>query len=251
MTKHKVVTREEWQAENNAMLEREKELDRLSEELTRQRRELPWVRIEKEYTLDTEEGPKTLAELFDGRSQLLIYHIMFGPSWTGACPGCSQLADQYDGMLAHLNVRDVTLICVSHAPIEKLQAYKRRMGWRFPYVSSYRSAFNYDLGASITQEQQPEIAKQVLPMFENDEAIAKMGASCGINLEEYVTTEAPGLNAFALEDGVVYQTYSSLPYGSMVFLYQLLDRTPKGGKEGVLVRRHDEYKEAAAAGAAR
>jgi predicted dithiol-disulfide oxidoreductase (DUF899 family) len=140
----------------------------------------------------------------------------------------------------------VTLICVSHAPIEKLQAYKRRMGWHFPYVSSFRSDFNYDLGASVTAEQQPEVAKQVLPTFGNDEAIAKMAASCGIDVEEYVTTEAPGLNAFALEDGVVYQTYSSHPYGSMVFYLQLLDRMPKGGKEGVLVRRHDEYEEIAA-----
>ena len=241
MTKHATATREEWQAANSKQLEREKELDRLSEEITRERRALPWTPIEKEYTLDTEQGPKTLAELFDGRSQLLAYHIMFGPSWTGACPACSQLGDQYDGMLAHLNARDVTLICISHAPIEKLRAYKRRMGWTFPYVSSFRSDFNYDLGASITREQQPEVAKQVLPMFANDEAIARMAASCGIDLEEYVTTEAPGLNAFALEDGVVYQTYSSLPFGSMLFYLQLLDRTPKGGKEGVLVCRHDEY----------
>jgi predicted dithiol-disulfide oxidoreductase (DUF899 family) len=249
MTEHKTASREEWRAANAKQLEREKELDRLSDELTRERRELPWTSIEKEYTLDTEQGPKTLQELFDGRSQLLVYHIMFGPSWTAACPACSQLADQYDGMLAHLNARDVTLICVSHAPIEKLQAYKRRMGWTIPYVSSFRSDFNYDLGASITKEQQPEVAKQVLPMFENDEAIARMAASCGIDLVEYVTTEGPGLDAFALEDGVVYQTYSSVPHGSMVFFYQLLDRAPKGGKEGVPVLRHDEYEEAAAAAA--
>jgi predicted dithiol-disulfide oxidoreductase (DUF899 family) len=251
MTNHKTASREEWQAANAKQLEREKELDRLSDELTRERRALPWTPIEKEYTLDTEQGPRTLPELFDGRSQLLMYHIMFGPSWTAGCPGCSQLGDQYDGMLAHLNARDVTLICVSHAPIERLQAYKQRMGWRFPYVSSFRSDFNYDLGGSITREQQPEVARQVLPMFEGDESIAKMAASCGIDVVEYVTTEAPGMNVFALEDGVVYQTYSSVPYGSMVFYLQLLDRTPKGGKEGVLVRRHDEYQEAAAAGASR
>lgn len=249
MTIHRTGTREEWQAANARLLEREKELDQLSEEITRERRALPWVRIEREYTLDTDEGPKKLAELFDGHSQLLIYHIMFGPSWTAACPACSQLADQFDGMLAHLNARDVTLICISHAPIEKLRAYKRRMSWQFPYVSSFRSDFNYDLGASFTKEQQPEIAKQVLPQFANDEAIAKMAASCGIGLEEYVTTEAPGLNAFALDGGAVYQTYSSLPFGSMVFYLQLLDRTPKGGKEGVQVRRHDEYQEAAVAAA--
>src|SRR5579864_4872185 len=136
MTKHATVTREEWQAANDKLQEREKDLDRLSEEITRERQSLPWTPIEKEYTLDTEQGPKTLKQLFDGRSQLLIYHIMFGPSWTAACPGCSQLADQFDGMLAHLNARDVTLICASHASIEKLQGYKRRMGWRLPYVSS-------------------------------------------------------------------------------------------------------------------
>jgi len=125
-------SREEWQEENSQQLEREKELERLSEELTKERRALPWLRIDKEYTVEADEGPKTLPELFDGRSQLLIYHIMFGPSWTAACPACSQLADQFDGMLTHLNARDVTLLCVSHAPIEKLQAYKRRMGWQYP-----------------------------------------------------------------------------------------------------------------------
>ncbi|HEX9014691.1 MAG TPA: DUF899 domain-containing protein [Chloroflexota bacterium] len=242
-----VGTREEWEAANSNVIEREKELDRLSEEITRKRRELPWLRIDKDYNLDTDEGPKTLAELFDGRSQLLIYHIMFGPSWTAACPGCSQLADQFDGMLAHLNARDVTLICVSHAPLEKLQAYKSRMGWQFPYVSSFHSDFNDDIGASITQEQQPEVAKQVLPIFANDEAIAKMAASCGIDLKEYVTTEAPGMTAWALEEGRVYQTYSSLRVGFPVFYYQVLERAPKGGKEGVPVLRHDEYPEIVAA----
>jgi predicted dithiol-disulfide oxidoreductase (DUF899 family) len=244
---NKTATREEWQTANNQLLEREKELGRLSEELTRERRDLPWVPIEKEYTLDTEQGPKTLAELFDGRSQLLIYHIMFGPSWTAACPGCSQLADQFDGMLAHLNGRDVTMICMSHAPIEKLQAYRRRMGWQFPYVSSSRTDFSYDVGASITKEQQPEVAKQVLPMFENNEAVIEAGASCGIDLEEYVTTEAPGLTAFALEDGIVYQTYSTLPFGFTVFYDQMLERAPKGAKEGVPWLRHDEYEVAVGA----
>jgi predicted dithiol-disulfide oxidoreductase (DUF899 family) len=246
MPTHAIASREEWQAANARQLEREKELDRLSEELTRGRRELPWVRIDKEYTLDTDRGTKTLAQLFDGRSQLLIYHIMFGPSWTAACPACSQLADQFDGMVAHLNARDVTLICVSHAPIEKLRAHKRRMGWQFPYVSSFRSDFNYDIGASITEERRPEVARQALPMFAGDEAIEKMAASCGIDLEEYVTTEAPGMTAFALEDGTVYQTYSSLEVGFPVFYYQVLERAPRGGKEGVPVLRHDEYQELAA-----
>ena len=253
MTKHTTGTREEWQAANEKLHEREKELSRLREELTRERRALPWVRVEKEYTLDTDDGSKILAELFDGRSQLLVYQIMFGPSWTAACPGCSQLADHFDGMLAHLNARDVTLIGMSHAPIEKLQAYKRRMGWQFPYVSAFRSDFTYDVGASFTEEQQPEIAKQVLAEFSKDEAIARMAASCGTDLAGYVTTEAPGLNAFALEDGVVYHTYSADPreVGFMVFFEQLLERTPKGGKEGAPVRRHDEYQEVALGGASR
>ena len=136
MTPHKTASREEWQAANARVNEREKELSRLSEELTRERREIPWMPIEKEYTLDTDAGPKTLRELFEGRSELLMYSIMFGPSWTGACPGCSSLADQFDPTLpVILNARDVTLVCVSHAPIEKLQAYRQRMGWTFPYVS--------------------------------------------------------------------------------------------------------------------
>ena len=247
MTKHTPGTREEWLAATNKLHERERELTHLRQELTRERQNLPWVRVEKEYTLETDAGTKTLAELFDGRSQLLMYHVMFGPSWTAACPGCSQLADHFDGMLAHLNARDVTLIGISHAPIEKLQAYTRRMGWQFPYVSSFRSDFNYDVGASFTAEQQPEIAKQVLPQFANDDAIAELAASCGTDLAGYVTTEAPGLNAFALEDGVVYHTYSADPreVGFMVFFEQLLEWAPKGGKEGVPVRRHDEYKHAA------
>lgn len=253
MTQHTTGIREEWQAALSRLHEREAELGTLRQELTRERRALPWVRIEKEYTLDTEEGPKTLADLFEGRSQLLIYHIMFGPSWTAACPACSQLADHFDGMLAHLNARDVMLICMSHAPIEKLQAYKRRMGWQFPYVSSFRSDFNYDVGTSITKEQQPDVAKQVLPRFANDEAIAKMAASCGIDLEEYVTTESPGLNGFALEGGVVYHTYAADPneVGFLVFYEQVLERTPKGGKEDVPVQRHDEYPEVALAGTSR
>jgi predicted dithiol-disulfide oxidoreductase (DUF899 family) len=251
MAHHTVGTREEWGAANSKLLEREKDLERLSEEITRERRQLPWLQIDKEYTLESDEEPRTLAGLFDGRSQLLIYHIMFGPSWTAACPGCSQLADQFDGMLAHLNARDVTLICVSHAPIEKLQAYKRRMGWQFPYVSSFHSDFNYDIGASITEEEQPDVAKQVLPMFAGDDAFSKMAASCGIDLEEYVTTEAPGMSAWAVEDGSVYQTYSSVRVGFPVFFYQVLERAPKGGKEGVPVLRHDEYAEVLAGGTTR
>jgi predicted dithiol-disulfide oxidoreductase (DUF899 family) len=243
MTTHTIGTREEWHDALATLHERERELSRLREELTRERRALPWVRVEKTYTLDTDAGTKTLAELFEGRSQLLIYHLMFGPSWTAACPGCSQLADHFDGMLAHLNARDVTLIGVSHAPIEKVQAYKRRMGWQFPYVSSFHSDFTYDVGASFTAEQRREIAAQVLPEVSQDAALAEAAASCGTDLAGYVTTEAPGLNAFALEDGVVYHTYAADPreVGFLVGFEQWLERTPKGGKEGVPAARHDEY----------
>src|SRR6266571_2234220 len=172
MTQHPTGTREEAAAAQENLLEREDELIRLSEELAEERRKLPWVPVEKEYTLDTDEGPKTLTELFDGRSQLLVYHIMFGPDWTAACPVCSSLADHLDGTLAHLNGRDVTMICVSHAPIEKVQAYKRRMGWRFPYVSSFRSDFNYDFGGSFTDEQRREFKDEVLAQFAGNDLVA-------------------------------------------------------------------------------
>jgi predicted dithiol-disulfide oxidoreductase (DUF899 family) len=245
---HTVGTREEWLAALHKVHERESELADRRQELARERRDLPWMRIEQAYTFDTDTGTKALAELFDGRSQLLIYHIMYGPSWTAACPGCTQLADHFDGMLAHLNARDVTLIGMSHAPIEKLQAYKRRMGWQFPYVSAFRGDFNYDVGASLTEEQQRATAEQVLPEFSKDDTFAKLAATCGTDLVGYVTTEGPGLNAFVLEDGVIYHTYSADPreVGSLVFFEQLLDRAPKGGKEGVPVSRHDEYKVAVA-----
>src|SRR5207247_11192778 len=153
MTEHKVGSREEWEAARNALLEREKELTRRSDQLARERRELPWVRVEKEYTFETDEGTKTLAELFDGRSQLIVYHFMFGPAYTAGCPVCSSGADTYDGAVAHLNARDVTFLCVSRAPLERLQAYRTRMGWSFPWVSSHGTSFNFDFGASHTTEE--------------------------------------------------------------------------------------------------
>lgn len=246
-TKHRTGTRDELLAGSKKITDREQELSRLRQELAAERRKLPWVPVTKQYTLETEDGPKTLKELFDGRSQLLVYHIMFGPDWTAACPACSTLVDTFDAMLAHLNARDVTLICVSHAPIEKISAFKKRMGWRFPYASSFRSDFNYDFGASFTEQQQPEIAKQVLPQFEGDDSIAEMAASVGTDVREYVTTEAPGLDAFALEpDGVIYHTFTSLPVGSLELGYeQYLDRASRGGKEGVPIRHHDMYQDAA------
>ncbi len=167
---------------------------------------------------------------------------MFGPDWTAACPACSTLADHLDRAIPHLNARDVTMVCISHAPLEKLWAYKLRMGWQFPYVSAFRSDFSYDLGASFTEEQQREIADQILDEFAKSDTMAELATSCGTDLVGYLTTEGPGLSAFALEHDVVYHTYfSSDTVGFMMFYAQLLERAPKGGKEGVPIRRHDEY----------
>jgi predicted dithiol-disulfide oxidoreductase (DUF899 family) len=240
MTEHKVGTREEWEAARNTLLEREKELTHRSDELARERRELPWVPIEKDYSFETDAGTKTLAELFDGRSQLLVYHFMFGPAYTAGCPVCSSGADSYDGAVAHLNARDVTFLCVSRAPLEKLEAYRRRMGWSFPWVSSAGSDFNFDFGAAATEEQ-------LAPFLEGDipPAVVQMAAACGTDPAGYVT-EAPVLSTFALSDGVVHQTYSTTSRGLEILLgfYPLLDRVPKGRDEAdgpFWLRRHDEY----------
>ena len=241
MTEHKVGTREEWLAARKELLESEKELTRRSDELARQRRELPWVRIDKEYRFETDDGTKTLAELFDGRSQLLVYHFMFGPEYTAGGPVCSSGADTFDGAVPHLNARDVTFLCVSRAPLEKLQSYKRRMGWTFPWVSSLGSDFNYDFDVSATEEQ-------LAPFLEGDlpPVVAKLAAACGTDLAGYVS-EAPGLSAFVLSDGAVYHAYSTYARGLEIMLgfYPLLDRVPKGRDEGdseeFWIRRHDEY----------
>ena len=233
MTEHKVGTREEWLAARIELLEREKELTRRSDELASQRRELPWVPIEEPYTFQTNEGPKTLAELFDGRSQLLVFHLMYGPDDEAACPGCSFMTDHVDGAVSHLNNRDVTFVAASRAPLEKLNAYKRRMGWSFPWVSSYGSDFNLDF-ALFTEEQRR----------------TGTGYNFGtprhadLNLKE---EELHGLSAFALEDGVVYHTYSCYDRGTDVLhgTWQLLDRAPKG--RGTVFEnwplRHDEYED--------
>ena len=240
MTEHKVGTQEEWQAARQELLEREKELTRRSDELAQQRRELPWVPVEKEYSFETDEGTKTLAELFDGRSQLLMYHFMFGPSYTAGCPTCSSGADTYDGAVTHLNQRDVTFLCASRAPLEKLQAYKRRMGWSFPWVSTWGSDFNFDFDVSHTEEQAaPFLEGEVPPV------IARLAADCGTDPVGYLS-EGPGLSAFALDGGVVYHTYSTYARGLEVMLgfYPLLDRVPKGRDEDgseFWIRRHDEY----------
>jgi predicted dithiol-disulfide oxidoreductase (DUF899 family) len=241
MTEHKVGTREEWQVARDALLEREKELTRRNDELARQRRELPWVRLDKDYSFETEDGTKTLAELFDGRSQLVLYHFMFGPAYTAGCPVCSSGADTFNGAVPHLRARDVTFLCVSRAPLEKLQAYKQRMGWSFPWVSSQESDFNFDFGASHTEDE-------LRPFLEGGKLgpVPDLAAACGTDPAGYLA-EAPVLSAFALEDDVVYHTYSTGARGLEIMLgyYGLLDRAPKGRDEGdppeMWIRRHDEY----------
>jgi predicted dithiol-disulfide oxidoreductase (DUF899 family) len=244
MTDHKIGTREEWRAAREELLAREKEHTRLGDELARRRRELPWVRVEKEYRFDTDGGTRTLAELFDGRSQLLVYHFMFGPSYEAGCPTCSSIADSVDGVVPHVNARDVTMLFVSQAPLEKLQAYKRRMGWSFPWVSSANNEFNVDLGYSSSEEQ---TRKWVAPIFEQLPPIAAHNAtSTGTDVTGYLT-ESFGFSAFVLDDGIAYQTYSTTGRGVEFLMgyYGILDRAPKGRDEGdawqVWIRRHDEY----------
>src|SRR5919201_6232213 len=174
MTDHRIGTQEEWQAERDELLKEEKELTRRGDELTKKRRELPWVPVEKTYSFETEDGTKTLPELFDGRSQLLVYHFMFGPEYTAGCPVCSSAADTYNGAVPHLNARDVTFLCVSRAPLERLRAYKRRMGWSFPWASSLETDFNFDFDVSHTEEQLAEFLKGDLPPV-----VAQMATACG------------------------------------------------------------------------
>jgi predicted dithiol-disulfide oxidoreductase (DUF899 family) len=254
MTEHRVGTRDEWLAARKELLEREKELTRRSDELARQRQELPWVAVEKVYEFETNEGKKTLAELFDGRSQLLVYHFMFGPEYTAGCPTCSSIADGFDGFVVHLNHHDVTMLCVSRAPLEKLQAYKRRMGWQFPWVSSLGSDFNFDFGVSFTEAEQREGAEYnfrtfptMEPLLEAETGpIAEQAAATGTDPAGYMR-EAPGMSTFMLSDGVVYHAYSAYARGLDVLMgsYQWLDRAPKGRDEGdppeLWIRRHDEY----------
>jgi predicted dithiol-disulfide oxidoreductase (DUF899 family) len=233
---HEVGTREEWLLGRRELLEREKELTRLRDELARRRRELPWVRVDEEYRFGTNEGTKTLRELFDGRSQLLVYHFMLGPEWTEGCPSCSFWADSFDGAIVHLEHRDVTMLCVSRAPLEAIEAYRRRMGWSFRWVSSLESDFNFDFGVSFTEEQRSQ------------------GGEYNYRQIEKPAEEMPGLSAFALEEGVVYHTYSCYGRGldAINSAYQLLDLCPKGRDEGDLpwpmawVRRHDAYEEVTA-----
>jgi predicted dithiol-disulfide oxidoreductase (DUF899 family) len=241
MSEHRIGTREEWQAARDELLAREKELTRRNDELAQQRRELPWVPIEKEYTFETDEGTKALPELFDGLSQLLIYQFMFGPAYEAGCPVCSSIADTIDPNVVHLRARGVTMICVSRAPLEKIQAYKHRMGWSFNWPSSYGSDFNFDFGFSYPEEEVRSFLKDGAPP-----AISQVAAACGTDPAGYLT-EAPGLNAFALDDGVVYHTYATSARGlePVMGYYGLLDRAPLGRNEGdppeLWFRRHDEY----------
>jgi len=244
MASHRTGTREELIAESKELRQRGHELNKQREELTAQRRALPRVKVEKTYMLDTEAGPKTLEELFDGRSQLIVYHMMFGPTWKAACPGCTHLVDHFDPTIPHLKARDVTLAVVSHAPIDKLAAYKRRMGWKVPVASSYEREFNDDFGASFNEKQSEEIAKEVMPMFGSDPAIKEAANSCGIDVRQYVTTEAPGVDVFLREDGAIYHTYTSVPDGDDLDIgyYQFLNIAPKEWAGGTIpTQRSDEY----------
>ena len=255
MTTHRTGTREEWRAARLELLKAEKEHTHRSDELARRRQELPWVRIDKEYRFETDSGSASLADLFLGRSQLLIYHMMFGPDYTGACATCSTIADAFNGFVIHLANHDVTLGAVSRAPFAKLQAYKRRMGWTFPWASSHGGEFNFDFNVSFTEQQQREGRgeynyERIPAAFDPTKmppAVAQNADWAGTDVATYVR-EGPGMSAFALEDGVVYHTYSAYARGldGLWGMYQWLDRAPKGRNEsnerGVWWRRHDEYR---------
>jgi predicted dithiol-disulfide oxidoreductase (DUF899 family) len=255
----RVASRAEWLAARLELLKAEKELTRRSDELAQRRQELPWVRVEKEYRFETDEGNASLADLFRGRSQLLVYHFMFGPDYAAGCPSCSSIADGFNGITVHLANHDVMLWAVSRAPLAKLQAYKRRMGWTFPWASSFDSDFNFDFSVGFTEEQQREGGIEYnyrreapLPGRERSpaeisrstpEGPATFAAMCGTDTSTYIR-ERPGMSAFVLEDGVIYHTYSTYSRGLDVLwgMYPWLDRAPKGRNEtGIWWHRHDEY----------
>ena len=243
MTGHKIGTREEWQAARDRLAKLEAEHAEQDEVIKQKRRELPWVRVEKEYEFETEEGKKTLAELFDGRSQLLAYNIMYGPDFQiGACPGCTSLADGFDGALVHMNHQDVTFICFSRAPISRLAAYRARMRWRFPYVSTYGSDFPFDFGLALTEEQ-AEHNPQLKELVDNPPADLRFWSTqVGAQLKDGLR-ENPSYIAFARENGVVYHTYTVSapdPFVAPFFSF-LLDRTPKTPPDPSHIYRKDEY----------
>jgi predicted dithiol-disulfide oxidoreductase (DUF899 family) len=256
MTTHRTGTRKEWLAARLELLEAEKELTHRGDELTQRRQELPWVRIDKEYRFDTDEGSASLADLFQGRSQLLVYHFMFGPEYAAGCPSCSAIADGFNGFAIHLANHDVMLWSISRAPLAKLQTYKRRMGWTFPWASSFGSDFNYDFQATFTEEQQRSgVVEYNFRAMDTRTELADRDTLAVYGTDLATTTrEAPGMSAFVLEDGVVYHTYSAYTRGldSLWGMYQWLDRAPRGRNETMRrgfgdlrgsgwFRRHDEY----------
>jgi predicted dithiol-disulfide oxidoreductase (DUF899 family) len=262
MTTHTTATRDQWLDARLQLLKAEKEHTRKGDELARQRQALPWVRVDKDYRFDTDAGKASLSDLFQGRSQLLVYHFMFGPDYTAGCPSCSAIADGFGGFAVHLANHDVTLGCVSRAPLAKLQAYKKRMGWSFPWASSLGSDFNYDFGVAYTEEQQrqgrvdynysggnissrkDDIGADDAPQAaQPNEFQTQIASSTGVDWPTYIR-ETPGMSAFVLEDGAVYHTYSTYARGldGLWGMYQWLDRAPLGRNEqGIWWRRHDEY----------
>jgi predicted dithiol-disulfide oxidoreductase (DUF899 family) len=248
MTTHTTASGEQWLAARLELLEAEKELTRRSDAVARQRQELPWIPVEKEYRFATEAGPATLADLFGGRSQLLVYHFMFGPEYSGGCPSCSAIADGFNGSVVHLEHHDVAMIAVSRAPIAALAAYRERMGWTFPWASSLDSDFNFDFNTSYTEEEQRSgsVDYNFRPMDTTripEGLAAKHAEVCGTDTATYIR-EQPGMSAFAIEDGTVYHTYSTYSRGldGLWGMYQWLDRAPKGRNEnGAWFRRRDEY----------
>jgi predicted dithiol-disulfide oxidoreductase (DUF899 family) len=246
MPQHTVGTQEEWQGARDELLAEEKELTRRNDELARRRRELPWVPVENEYRFETADGTRSLAELFDGRSQLLIYHFMFGPEYAAGCPVCSSIADNLDANAIHLAARDVKLMLVSRAPLEKLQGYEKRMGWSLDWASTVGSEFNRELGFLHTKEELKPFLEGELPP-----AVEQNAEACGVDAATYVS-EGPGLSAYILADGTVYRTYVTTARGLEPGMgyYGLLDRTPIGrneeGEQDFWLHRHDEYEDAPA-----
>jgi predicted dithiol-disulfide oxidoreductase (DUF899 family) len=241
MSEHRIGTQEQWQAERDELLREEKELTHRGDELARKRRELPWVEVEKDYPFETKDGTKTLAELFDGRSQLVIYHFMFGPPYETGCPVCSSIADTLNPQVAHLKAKDTTLLLASRAPLEKLLAFRERMGWGIEWVSSGGGDFNRDLGFMHTEEELKPFLEGEIPA-----TVVQNARLCGTDAKGYVS-ERPGLSVYALANGGIYRTYVTTNRGLEVTMayYGLLDRTPKGRDESATeplwVRRHDEY----------
>lgn len=251
MTTHTIGTRDQWLAGRLELLAAEKELTRRSDDVARRRQELPWVKVDKAYRFETDEGPASLADLFQGRSQLLVYHFMFGPDYTAGCPSCSSIADGFDGFAVHLANHDVALTAVSRAPLAKLQAYKRRMGWSFPWASTHGSDFNFDFNVSFTAEQQRDgrieynfrRGGHAMDLTPAPQPVVEFAATCGTDARTYAR-DRPGLSSFVREDGDVYHTYSTYARGldGLWGMYQWLDRAPKGRNEtGIWWRRHDEY----------